>query len=67
MKYIAMYSKTYIKVGSEEDGRGQLLYSLLTIREQYWEIAEVTCEEVECMVYNVCTMYVIIAVWSTCA
>ena len=55
MKHIAMYSKTNVKVGSEEDGRGQLLYSLLNIREQYWEIAEFTLEEVEYMIYNVCT------------
>ena len=47
MNYIAMYSTTNVKVGSEEDGRGQLLYSLLYIREQYWEIAEFTREEVE--------------------
>ena len=32
MKYIEMHSKTMVKVGSEEDGRGQLLYSLLRVR-----------------------------------
>ena len=37
VNYIAMYSKTNVKVVSEEDGRGQLLYSLLIIRDQYWE------------------------------
>ena len=47
IKYIAVYSKTNVKVGSYADGRGQLLYSLLNIREQYWEIAEFIREQVQ--------------------
>ena len=31
MKYIAMHSKTKVKAGSEEDGRGQLLYCITDI------------------------------------
>ena len=57
MKYIAMHSKTNVKGAFEEDGRGQLLFSLLNIREQYSEIAETTCEEVEYMIYDVCTSW----------
>ena len=55
MRYIAMHSKSKVKVDSEKDGAGHLLHSLLKIREQYWEICDFTREEVECMVYNVCT------------
>ena len=55
MRYIAMHSKSKVKVDSEKDGTGHLLHSLLKIREQYWEISEFTREEVECMIYNVCT------------
>ena len=51
MKYIAMHSKTTVKAGSKEDVRGQLLCSLLNIREQYWEMVAFTCEEVEYMTY----------------
>ena len=38
MEYITMHSKTKVKLCSEEDARGQLLYSLLDIREQYREM-----------------------------
>ena len=33
IKYLAMYSKTNVKGGSQEDGMGQLLHLLLNIRE----------------------------------
>ena len=55
MEYIAIHSKTKVNVGSEEDGRGHLLCSLLNISEQYWEIDEITYEEVEYVMYNACT------------
>ena len=55
MKYVAMHSKTKVKAVSEVDGSGQLLYSCLNIHEQNLEIAELTREEVEYMIYVVCT------------
>ena len=54
MRYIAMHSKSKVKIDSEKHGSGHLLHSLLKIREQYWEISEFTRAEVECMIYNVC-------------
>ena len=55
MWYIAMHSKSKVKVVSEKDGAGHLLYLLLMIREHHWKISEFTREEVECMIFNVCT------------
>ena len=55
MRYIAMHFKSKVKVVSEKDGAGHLLYLLLMIREHHWKISEFTREEVECMIFNVCT------------
>ena len=55
MRHIAMHSKSKGKVDFEKDGASHLLHSLLKIHQQYWEISEFTREEVECMIYNVCT------------
>ena len=55
MRYIAMHSKSKVNVDSIKHGASHLLHSFLNIREQYWEISEFIREEVECMIYNVCT------------
>ena len=39
VRYIAMHSKSKVKVDSKKDDQGHLLHSLLNIREQYWEIS----------------------------